>query len=70
MVYLVSLVSVVLSSGFYTPGECRERIEEALAVARLKWIIELPSRPVPKTCEYLLTPEEREMLFSTGRLPR
>jgi hypothetical protein len=61
------LTALVLWSGYYVPAECRERIQEAVAAQRLKWLMEIPHRPLPSTCEYLLTPEERETLFPDER---
>ena len=63
MLDAVALLVLVLWSGYYVPAECQERIQEAVAAQRLRWLMEVPSRPLPSTCKYLLAPEERETLF-------
>jgi len=62
MLPVSGLLAVVLWTGFYSPQECRERIEQAVTSKTLRWMMEIPTAPVPPSCRYLLKPEELKTL--------
>ena len=55
-------IALVLWFGFFTPAQCLERIDAAVASQQLRWLMEVPAAPVPKSCYYLLEDWQRQVL--------
>lgn len=57
------LVAAVLWSGYYPTEACRAFIYDAVVQVHWGHQLSLPEpQPVPRSCYYLLTPQERQLL--------